>query len=152
MTDTEWYWAESDGTPKLTSIVALQASFSMAALPAFVLLWHTGLGEWLPAYLMNDFAKVLGVEEVDKGELDPSLTTPPPAPVEWYIECYGGTAPVSLAEPMGGMSETQNMNIGAQFDPQQMKTVLGRNKPLPVGAFRSVDDYLGHIRALREKG
>jgi hypothetical protein len=53
---------------------------------------------------------------------------------------------------MGGMSETQNMNIGAQFDPQQMKTVLGRNKPLPVGAFRNVDDYLGHIRALREKG
>jgi hypothetical protein len=151
MTDTKWYWADADGTQKPTGLVPLRASLSLSALPPFVLVWHTGLGEWLPAYLMNDFAKALGVEAVEKGELDPSLTEPPPPPVEWYVECYGGAPPASLAETSAGMSATHNMNTGQHFDPQQMKTVLGTNKPLPIGAFRNVDDYLGHIRKLRNK-
>ncbi len=152
MTDTEWFWADFDGTPKSTSVVALRASLSLSALPAFVLVWHTGLAEWLPAYLVTDFAKVLGLEPAEGGELDPTLTEPPPAPVEWYVECYGGAPSSSLAEPSAGMAATHNMNIGERFDPQQMQTVVGSNKPLPIGAFRNVDDYLNHIRKLRCKG
>ena len=149
MADESWFWADLDGSPKPTSLAALRASLSLSALPPFVLVWRTGLSEWLPAYLVADLAKVLGVDPVDPAELDASLTEPPAAPVEWYLECYGGTPPASLAEPSAGMSATRNMNIGNHFDPQQMKTVMGSNKPLPIGAFRSVDDYLAHIRKLK---
>jgi hypothetical protein len=152
MTETKWYWADHDGTAKSTSVSILRASLTLSALPPFVLVWHTGLSEWLPAYLVSELATVLGMDAVDPGELHPSLTEPPPAPVEWYLECYGGPPPPSLAEASAGLSETRNMNIGASFDPHQMQTMLGRDKPLPIGAFRSVDEYLAHLRALRDKG
>jgi hypothetical protein len=150
-TQTDWYWADHDGTPKPTSVTALRASLSLSALPPFVLVWHTGLGEWLPAYLVTELAKTLGMEGVEAAELNPAATEPPPAPVEWYFECYGGTPPTSLTDSSAGLAETRNMNIGERFDPHQMKTVLGRDKPLPISAFLSVDDYLAHIRALRQK-
>jgi hypothetical protein len=149
MTESAWYWADHDGTPKATTIAALRATLSLSALPPFVLVWHTGLSEWLPAYLIAELAKILGVEAAEAGALDPSITEPPAAPVEWYVECYGGTPPGSLASPSAGLSKTANMNTGDKFDPNLMKTVLGRNKPLPIAAFRSVDDYLTHIRKLR---
>jgi hypothetical protein len=152
MTETQqWYWAEPDGTVKPTSVTILRASLSLAALPPFVLVWHTGLSEWLPAYLISELATGLGMEGVEPGELDPALTEPPPAPIEWYLECYGGTPPTSLAGS-AGMSDTRNMHIGASFDPHQMQTMLGSKKALPIGAFRSVDEYLAHLRALRERG
>ncbi len=149
MSDAVWYWADHDGTPKHTTLAALRATLSLSALPPFVLVWHTGLSEWLPAYLVAELAKTLGVEEVETGGLDASVTEPPPAPVEWYVECFGGSVPGSLTASSGGLAETANMHIGSKFDPNQMKTVLGRNKPLPIAAFRSVDDYLTHIRKLR---
>ncbi|MEZ4219961.1 MAG: hypothetical protein R3B13_03460 [Polyangiaceae bacterium] len=151
MNDSEWFWADCDGTTKSTSVAALRATLSLAALPPFVLVWRAGFAEWLPAYLVSEFAKILNVEAGDIGETDPDLTEAPPAPVEWYVECFGGAPPPSLAEPVAGMGDTRDMKIGAKFDPQQMKTVLGRNKPLPIAAFRSVDDYLTHIQGLRSK-
>lgn len=151
MTETEWFWAEHDGTAKLTNVTVLRASLSLSALPPFVLVWHTGLVEWLPAYLISELATGLGMEGVEPPELDPALTKPPPAPIEWYVECYGGT-PQPLAGPSAGLSETRDMNIGSSFDPHQMKTMLGSKKALPIGAFRSVDEYLAHLRALRERG
>lgn len=151
MTDTNWYWAEADGTPRATSVAALRASLSLSALPPFVLVWHTGLGDWLPAYLVSELAKSVGMDAVEQGELDPSLTEPPSAPVEWYVECFGGALPASLADTGVSQSATRDVNTGQRFDPQQMKTVLGASKPLPIGAFRSVDDYLRHIRDLRDK-
>jgi hypothetical protein len=152
MTETEWYWAEPDGTVKPSSETILRASLSLSALPPFVLVWHTGLAEWLPAYLISELAKGLGMEGVEPGELDPTLTKPPPAPIEWYLECYDGKPPATLAGPSGGLSDTRDMHIGASFDPHQMQTVLGSKKALPIGAFRSVDEYLAHLRALRERG
>jgi hypothetical protein len=150
MTEAEWYWADHDGTPKPTNLTILRASLSLSALPPFVLVWHTGLPEWLPAYLISDLGKGLGMEEVEQAELDPALTAPPPAPIEWYVECFGGAVPSSLAAPAAGLAETRNMHIGASFDPHQMETVVGSNKTLPIGAFRSVDEYLAHLRELRE--
>ncbi len=151
MTEMQWYWADSDGTPHSSSVAALRASLSLSALPPFVLVWHTGLSEWLPAYLISEFAKVLGVEAVERGDLDPTFAEPPPALVEWYLECYGGTPPASLADTAGSLAATRDVGTGQRFDPQQMKTVLGRDRPLPIGAFRDVDDYLKHIRSLRER-
>jgi len=151
MSELHWYWADHDGTPKPTSKAVLLSSLSLSALPPFVLVWHSGLSEWLPAYLVSDLAKALGIEGVEPSELDPSFTEPPPAPLEWYYECFGGPPPKSLSQHSAGLAETRNMNIGPSFDPHQMQTVLGRNKPLPIGAFPSIDDYLAHIRALREK-
>jgi hypothetical protein len=152
MTEPQWYWADHDGTPKPTSVTILRASLSLSALPPFVLVWHTGLPEWLPAYLITELATGLGMEGVEPIELDPALTEAPPAPIEWYLECYGGTPPTSLTGSSVGLSDTRNMNIGSSFDPHQMQTVLGSNKTLPIGAFRSVDEYLAHLRALRERG
>jgi hypothetical protein len=151
MTESQWYWADLDGTPRSTSVAVLRASLSLASLPPFVLVWRTGLNEWLPAYLITELATGLGMEGVEPAELHQAFTEPPPAPVEWYVECYGGTLPASLAGPSAGMSETRDMNIGASFDPHQMKTVLGSEKVLPIGAFRNVDEYLTHLRTLRDK-
>ncbi|MFO0566473.1 MAG: hypothetical protein U0263_12460 [Polyangiaceae bacterium] len=150
MTELSWYWADHDGAPKLATKEVLLMCLSASALPPFVLVWHTGLPEWLPAYLVNDLAKALGVEEVEPSELDPSFTEPPPAPLEWYFECFGGPPPNPLGQ-QAGLAETRNMNIGRKFDPHQMQTVVGRKKPLPIGAFPNVGDYLAHIRKLREK-
>jgi hypothetical protein len=152
MTEAEWYWADHDGTPKSTNVTILRASLQLSALPPFVLVWHTGLPEWLPAYLIAEFATSLGMEGVEPTELDPAHTQPPPAPIEWYLECFGGSVPSTLAAQSGGLSVTRNMHIGASFDPHQMQTVLGGKKPLPIGAFRSVDEYLDHLRSLRKEG
>lgn len=152
MTEPKWYWAEADGTLKAADLATLRASLSLSALPPFVLVWHTGLGEWLPAYLIGDLARTLGVDAVEPGDIDPSLTEPPPAPVEWYTECYGGAPPASLTHAVASLSATHDVRTGQRFDPQQMKTVLGKSKALPIGAFRNVDDYLRHIRALRAQG
>jgi len=149
MTEIKWFWADHDGTPKGTTVTVLRASLSLSALPPFVLVWHTGLPEWLPAYLVSELSEGLGMERVEPSEIDESLVEPPPAPIEWYLECFGGTIPPSLSDPAAGMSETRNMNIGARFDPHQMQTVLAQGKPLPIGAFRSVDEYLEHLRVLR---
>jgi len=151
MTETQWYWADHDGTPKPTSRAILLTSLSLSALPPFVLVWHTGMRHWLPAYLVDDLAKELGIEDLEELELDPALTEPPLPPLEWYYDCFGGPPPNPLSQHSAGMAETRNMNIGPSFDPHQMQTVANRNKPIPIGAFRSIDAYLAHIRALREK-
>lgn len=151
MTERKWYWADHDGTAKPTSKAVLLTSLSISALPPFVLVWYTGLSEWIPAYLVSELAETLGIEDVEPAELDPAFTEPPAPPLEWYYECFGGPPPSSLSQQSAAMAETRNMNIGPSFDPHQMQTVVGRNKPLPIGAFHRVDDYLAHLRALREK-
>lgn len=151
MTEPQWYWADHDGTAKPTTKAVLLTSLSLSALPPFVLVWHTGLSEWLPAYLVSDLAKSLGTEDLEPCELDPAYTEPPPPPLEWYHECFGGPPPNPLSQQSAGMSETRNMNIGSSFNPHQMQTVVRHDKPLPIGAFSRIDDYLAHVRALREK-
>ncbi len=84
-----WYWADYDASVVRSTVERLRAEIKNFRLPPFVLVWHTGWSDWLPAYLVETIYDDPDLERSEANLLDGGGVDPPPPPVEWYTECLG---------------------------------------------------------------
>jgi hypothetical protein len=91
-TATEWRWVDLNGEQHVVSFDELARALSTEALPAFVLVWHTGWSEWLPAANVPEFTPALGLDRTGPPSIAPSspAATVAPAPA---LSAYGAHAP-----------------------------------------------------------
>jgi hypothetical protein len=150
-----WYWADHDGALHQSSAAELCDVLAEGRLPPFVLVWQPGFMEWMPAYLLEELQPALGMEPGTVGhvEIHESASEPPEPPVEWYMECLGSPPSRSLlmAPPSTKRGRTLELDWSEGFNVHESPTLRGPQRVLPFAAFRQVDDYLAHIRALRSR-
>ncbi len=149
-----WWWADVDGTLHRVRRLDLHQILEDGALPPFVLVWRPGYAEWLPAYLVEEFASALGSQEMVLAAppFAPEQTTPPAPPLEWYVECLGDTAAErSLIEDRDSMPQSVlNLDwrdFGESWFPEsETPTLRSSRRSLPAAAFPHADAYLSHIQ------
>ncbi|HMR78395.1 MAG TPA: DUF4339 domain-containing protein [Polyangiaceae bacterium] len=146
-----WRWVDLDGTEQGIALGELAQRVSDEQLPPFVLVWRPGFAEWLPAYLVPELAETLGVDAPDAPYEDDTQTQPPPAPVEWYIECLGQSSSKTLARVQKlPPPRMLHLDWSDAFAFEESPTLPRKRRLLPVGAFPDIDAYLAHLRRLRD--
>ncbi len=146
----EWRWADLDGTARATTLQALAQAILEESLPPYILVWRRGWLEWLPGYLVPELADILGVESAGVPTVEQELDTPPPAPLEWYMECLGPSSAKTLNKFRASRTMFE-LDWSESFASDESPTVPKRSRYLPVGAFRDIDAYLEHLRGLRRR-
>ena len=150
-----WYWADHDGSLHPISVPELAGVLAEGRLPPFILVWTAGYAEWMPAYLVEELQPALGMEPGTVGHVavDETATQPPEAPIEWYVECLGAPPSKTFDQPVPSTKRRQTLELdwSEGFNVHELPTMRGGQRVLPFAAFRQVDDYLAHIRALRAR-
>lgn len=152
-----WWWADFDGALYTVSERELSSSLADTVLPPFVLVWREGWADWLPAYLVEQFQSALGSHELilpATPDTEGVHTSPPPPPLEWYVECLGEDAGrTTLArEPDSRPSlldlDWTEFDAGPQsFSPFEAPTRPIQRRSLPAAAFRDAEAYLSQFSA-----
>jgi hypothetical protein len=98
--DTQWRWAEADGSIHACTIEQLMRMLQSEQLPPYVLVWNLGWGSWLSARNVAELAPALGTR-AQPGMTPirmPGVQTPPRPPLSKY-KAVGHPAGVPLLRP-----------------------------------------------------
>jgi hypothetical protein len=148
-----WYWADYDGSAIRSTAERLRNEIRAFRLPPFVLVWHTGWSDWVPAYLVDTIYDDPDLERgVNALALEGGGDEPPSPPIEWYTECLGKPPKWSLlTRERQNHQPSLELDWNETFSVHERPTARDRRTALPLAAFRQVDDYLAHIRAIRNR-